>query len=243
MYFGNLPEITQNLFWRCWVVLKLSPYLNHASVVSHPIYWKKLELSNSFLKKEKRQFNANSNLSRVTIKNLERHERSHVKYTTRSIRHFQKRCSNFSKRNGAVELRNSITPLSSSYLNPYSTKRCPLELFQAVVANNKCHMYVIFTFSQTDDPYCKRNRITQKHKEWLVVAHYRVDWVDKHGSTQRWTKRRNSAPTIIAFTHHQIGVRQWKKNENILTSGSEVNCFKGWMEMLRKACRFFDQGF
>ena len=32
----------------------------------------------------------------------------------------------------------------------------------------------------------------------------------------------NSAPAVPTFTH-QIGIRQWEENEDILKSGSEAN--------------------
>jgi len=66
-------------------------------------------------------------------------------------------------------------------------------------------------------------RAIEKHKNTKTVSHSPV-LVYKHRQ-HCGAKHWNSAPPITAFSYHQTGIRQWEKNEDILT---EVNG-KKWM--------------
>jgi len=47
--------------------------------------------------------------------------------------------------------------------------------------------------------------------------------VDIHNiNTERGVKHCNSAPAVPAFTHRQIGIQQWKRNEDILISELKI---------------------
>jgi len=48
------------------------------------------------------------------------------------------------------------------------------------------------------------------------MAHYRI-CVNTRGA-----KHFNDAPTTMPFTHHNTGIRQWERNESILTSNFGV---------------------
>jgi len=53
-------------------------------------------------------------------------------------------------------------------------------------------------------------------------------------------------PAITAFTHHQTGIWQWEENEEILTSGSELNGYKSRLGVFygaQKHVNCFDQSF
>ena len=60
-------------------------------------------------------------------------------------------------------------------------------------------------------------------QKWLAIAHYRIGVSTQ--STLRGAKHFN-APTITSFTHHHTGIRQWERNEGILTSNFEVNSWQ-----------------
>jgi len=76
----------------------------------------------------------------------------------------------------------------------------------------------MFNLSRTHGPYYKGNGVTQK---WLVIAHYRVNI----RSTLRKEKKlkQHTSYNCIRSSIHQTDFRQWEKNEDVLTSGSEAN--------------------
>jgi len=80
---------------------------------------------------------------------------------------------------------------------------------------------IIIHLFQTRIPYNRHNRTTQQHGKWLTITHYRMGvWTQP---TLIGAKHSNNTPVLTSFTHHNIGIQQWERNEGILTTNFEVN--------------------
>jgi len=57
----------------------------------------------------------------------------------------------------------------------------------------------------------------------------------------------NTAPAITSFTHHHTGIRQWERNDGILTSDFEINSLQkkcdGGARQHIEACKLFQSRF
>jgi len=66
-------------------------------------------------------------------------------------------------------------------------------------------------------------RLIKQHKSKKMVIYSTLHIGISTHSILKGAKHLNSTPNMTSFTHHQTGIQQWERNDNILTLEFEVN--------------------